>query len=314
LYGTIRYKTPQQIVDELEALYRLGHRRNVFLLDDDFCGRHREAEAIVDAIIVWQKKRGYPFLLYTQSDIGLGVGRGLILAKKMFEAGFYAVFLGLESPSKKAMRDFRKIMNVNNDAVKVCSNLRKIGLLAHCGAIVGFPSDGLDCFDAMEAFVKNCRVPVAMVGMLTALPGTAFYERMEKEGRLINDATGDASVFTNIKPQGMTEQELLDGYRSLMARLYSPEDYFQRATDALDELGAVHNRKPVASEYLAALRSMVKQGIMSNYRRPYWRFIRRYLFTKKIGLAFMLAILFVHLNQYARDYAAGSADHRPSEK
>jgi radical SAM superfamily enzyme YgiQ (UPF0313 family) len=314
LYGTLRYKTPQQVVDELESLYRLGHRRNVFFVDDDFPGRRREAEAIVDAIIVWQKKRGFPFLFYTQSDISLGIGSGLGLAKKMFEAGFYAVFLGLESPSKKAMLESGKILNANNDAVLVCSNLRKVGLFPHCGGIVGFDSDGLDCFSAMSEFINECRVPVAMVGMLTALPGTALYERVEKEGRLTSDATGDASAFANIKPRSMTAQELHNGYRSLMADLYAPENYFRRATEALDELSSVRERKPVLNEYLAALRSMVKQGIMSRYCRPYWRFIGRFLFTNKVGLAFTLAILFVHLYQYARDVAAHRADQEPSQK
>jgi hypothetical protein len=108
LYGTIRYKTPQQIVDELEALYRLGHRRNVFLLDDDFCGRHREAEAIVDAIIVWQKKRGYPFLLYTQSDIGLGVGRGAYPGKENVRGRVLCRFFGAGIAFKKGDARFSK--------------------------------------------------------------------------------------------------------------------------------------------------------------------------------------------------------------
>jgi hypothetical protein len=98
-----------------------------------------------------------------------------------------------------------------------------------------------------------------------------------------------------------------------MSELYAPESYFRRASEALSRLKPVCRRKSVASEYLAAFRSVVKQGLKPGYRWWYWKFIARFLFTKKAGLAFMLAILFIHLRQYVNSIGTGQAVRRLEE-
>lgn len=311
--GPIRYKTPEQVVKELAALHALGFRKNIFVVDDDFSGRLSEAERIVDAIAVWQKKTGFKHQFITQADIGLGIGQGRVLARKMARAGFYVVFLGLESPSKKAMKGAGKNLNANNDMATVCANLLEDGLFPYAGLILGFDTDDSECFSAMIEFVKACRLPVAMVGTLFALPGTKLHMRMVRESRLIfKTSMGDSGDQSNIMPSLMTNQQLWDGYRSLMAELYAPENYFRRAAEALVRLKLVHRRKSVASEYLAAFRSVLRQGLKPGYRFWYWKFILRFLFTKKVGFAFMLAILLIHLRQYVESISTAT-DHQRLE-
>jgi radical SAM superfamily enzyme YgiQ (UPF0313 family) len=53
-----RIKTPEQIVAELEGLHRLGWRRNVFFVDDNFIGNKRYLkETLLPALIAWRRRR-----------------------------------------------------------------------------------------------------------------------------------------------------------------------------------------------------------------------------------------------------------------
>ena len=54
-----------------------------------------------------------------------------------------------------------------------------------------------------------------MVGLLQAPPGTGLYERMQKEGRLVNELSGDnVDGSTNIIPR-MGLEALRDGVNQL---------------------------------------------------------------------------------------------------
>ena len=52
------------------------------------------------------------------------------------------------------------------------------------GFIIGFDNDTLDSFEHQYRFITDAGIQSAMIGLLTALPKTPLYERLEKEGRL----------------------------------------------------------------------------------------------------------------------------------
>ena len=80
-----------------------------------------------------------------------------------------------------------------------------------------------------------------MAGMLSAIPKTPLYDRLEAEGRLDNAAADDPSIATNVIPLLMTRETLRDGWLDLMDRLYDAENYFERF-DAL----FIEGRLPLA--------------------------------------------------------------------
>jgi len=304
LKGCSRYKTSAQVVNELAAIYALGYRGSIFVVDDNFVARHREAAAIVAAILDWQlthRRRGrFPFQFYTQADLSLGIGKGIVLASNMAEAGFYAVFLGIESPSSEAMEEASKFLNANHSAVEICRNIRRVGLMVYGGFIVGFDADGPGCFARMKKFIRDCGVYAAMAGMLTVLPGTKLEARLAKEGRLHPHAvTGDSFEIPNFDPKQMSVRELVAGYRDLFAWLYRPEEYFFRSAVSLREWTVTHTNPFRLKDLIAAFHSVVRQGFCSSYRYHYWRFLLRFLFTKKRGMAFFIAIMFAHWGEYA---------------
>ena len=52
------------------------------------------------------------------------------------------------------------------------------------GFIVGFDNDDESIFEDQYRFIQDNGIVLAMVGMLTAIPKTPLYERLDKEGRL----------------------------------------------------------------------------------------------------------------------------------
>ena len=112
------------------------------------------------------------------------------------------------------------------------------------GFIVGFDSDPEDVFDRQVEFIEESAIPIAMVGLLQALPGTQLYRRLEHEGRLVGDANGN-NIDCNLSfIPTMSAQRLLDGYRSILKRIYAPDAYYERVRRFSGALSA-HPYAPV---------------------------------------------------------------------
>ena len=109
--------------------------------------------------------------------------------------------------------------------------------------IVGFDNDDDD------RLRPPVRVPPASrgssarwPGMLSAIPKTPLYDRLEAEGRLDNAAADDPNIATNVIPLHMTVEEMRDGWLDLMDRLYDAENYFERFDDLF-----IEGRLPLAT-------------------------------------------------------------------
>jgi hypothetical protein len=143
------------------------------------------------------------------------------------------------------------------------------------GFIVGFDKDDPGIFEAQREFIQGSPIPLAMIGVLFALPGTALWRRVEAEGRLRRGCAGDQFGRSNFVPS-MDEETLLRGYRDLMHEVYSPSAYYRRCEAYVDRAPAI----PVSGDlglddlkYFA--KAVVKIGIKSPRRRLFWRLLRR---------------------------------------
>ena len=115
--------------------------------------------------------------------------------------------------------------------------------------IVGFDQDDETVFERQYKFLQEARVVGAMAGMLSAIPKTPLYERLEAEGRLDNAAADDPNIATNVIPLNMSREALRDGWLDLMIRLYDAENYFDR----FDKL-FIEGRLPLATAKMDWLR------------------------------------------------------------
>jgi hypothetical protein len=98
------------------------------------------------------------------------------------------------------------------------------------GFIVGFDNDPEDIFERQINFIRESAIPLAMVGLLNALPETQLWKRLEREGRLLGtDATGNNTVCSLNFKTVMDPARLIAGYQSIMRTIYSPREYYERA-------------------------------------------------------------------------------------
>jgi radical SAM superfamily enzyme YgiQ (UPF0313 family) len=220
-----RIKSAEMVVAEVDAQHR-GGARLIFLVDDNFIGNKKAAKVILRALIDWQRANRYPVVFSTEASLDLAEDRELM--ELMAEAGVVAVFIGIESPDEEALRETKKLQNVRGSLLERIHRVQDHGLDVYAGMIVGFDSDDATVFDRQFEFLRRSRIANVMAGMLSAVPKTPLYERLEAEGRLDNDAADDPDIATNILPLQMTREELRDGWLDLMDRLYEPESYFER--------------------------------------------------------------------------------------
>ena len=232
LYGHVaRTKSPEQMIEELETLYRQGWRGSVFLADDNFIGNKRDALKLLPAIAQWQRSRRYPFRLFTEASVNLARMDSVLDA--MIEAGFDRVFLGIETPNPKALAITKKPQNISSrDPDYLLNAVRKIqhkGMQVMGGFILGLDGDDERVFGSQIQFIQEAGIPMALVGLLTALKGTDLYHRLQTEGRLLDVAVGTSATTLNFVPQ-MDRGKLVEGYLRVIATVYDPtlENYFER--------------------------------------------------------------------------------------
>ena len=249
LYGRVtRTKTPAQMAEEFDLLYRLGWRGPVFVVDDNFIGNKREAMKLLPVLAEWQKARGYPFTLSTEASVNLA--RMDELMEAMVEAGFDTVFLGIETPNPKALIKTKKQQNTSKREENYLFNaVRKIqrkGMQVQGGFILGLDGDDEGVFDAQIGFIQETGIPVAAIYLLTALKGTDMYRRLEAEDRLLEVSVGTSAMTLNFRPE-MDSATLIHGYRRVTTTLYDPtlKNYFRRCLTLIEHLKPVpHLLKP----------------------------------------------------------------------
>jgi len=178
-----RTKGKEQVLVELDALYRLGWRAGVFVVDDNFIGNRRKLKSeILPAIISWMKARKYPFHLFTEASINLADDEELM--QLMVDAGFNTVFIGIETPNEESLVECNKSQNQNRDLVASVKKIQNHGFEVQGGFIVGFDSDPLSIFKSQISFIQKSGIVTAMVGLLNAPAGTRLYQRLKEENRL----------------------------------------------------------------------------------------------------------------------------------
>jgi radical SAM superfamily enzyme YgiQ (UPF0313 family) len=293
-----RVKTPEQILRELDGLYRLGWRESVFFVDDNLMGNKKHLkEELLPALIEWRKgKVGMPF----NTEISINLADDERLMSLMFQAGFTAVFIGVETPDDVSLAECNKKQNLGRDLVEDVKRIQRAGLQVQGGFIIGFDSDTPTIFQRQIDFIQKSGIVTAMVGLLQAPIGTRLYERMKREKRLVGDFSGDnVDGATNIIPK-MNLDVLQNGYRKVVDYLYAPKNYYARVRTFLKEYKPPKVTIPVAPEYIRAFfRSVVRLGILGKERVHYWKLCGWTLFRRPrlFPLAITLAIYGYHFRQ-----------------
>ncbi len=275
-----RAKSPEQFVGEMEVLYNTGFRGSLFVVDDNFIGNKTKVKTLLRQIIKWQQKKKFPFNMFTEASINLAHDDELL--DLMVKAGFRYVFIGIESPDVNTLALTQKKQNLKEDILENVKKIQSRGLEVLGGFIVGFDSDPEDIFDRQIGFIQEAGIPVAMIGLLTALTNTQLYRRLETEGRLLGASNGNNTHNFQVNfVTKMPVNKLINGYKRIISEIYKPKNYFERCMTLISRLpGKKTENKRIEMGYIKAFfQSLFKQGF-SKYGFIYMKFLMKVLFKK----------------------------------
>lgn len=297
-----RTKTKDQILAELEAIYDLGYRGMVFIVDDNFIGNRRKLkEDVLPAMIRWMQERQYPFSFLTEVSIDLADEEELM--QLMSDAGFNNVFVGIETPNEESLNECKKFANKNRDLVASVKKLQNHGFQVMGGFIVGFDSDPVSIFQSQIDLIQRSGIVTAMVGMLMAPPGTKLWHRLKKENRLVDTGTGDnTDGTTNFIPE-MDFNVLVNGYKRILHGIYSPKQYYERIYTFLKEFKPNKRVSYSARLGTAELRALIQAtfilGIRDKAAWYYWKLVFSSLlkYPRLAGLTITMAVQGLHLRK-----------------
>jgi radical SAM superfamily enzyme YgiQ (UPF0313 family) len=301
IYGRVpRTKSNEQMLAELDQLLRIGWRGLVFIVDDNFIGNKRNVKRLLPELAAWSERHRYPFSFVTEASVNLAEDEELL--DGMRHAGFRRVFLGIETPVEASLREAQKGQNTRRDLLESVSRIQQRGMEVMAGFIVGFDNDPEDIFERQIRFIRESAIPLAMVGLLTALPDTQLWRRLEREGRLLAESTGnntDGSL--NFIPR-MDAARLIAGYQSILRTIYSSGEYYQRALNCLERVIAETpepRRRHLLSDLLTLARLIVSLGVLDPERSEFWRYLRRVLIRHqdKFAEAMRLAAMGYHFRK-----------------
>jgi len=308
IYGRVpRTKSNQQMLAEFDALYDLGWRGTVFIVDDNFIGNKKNVRQLLPELARWQKEHGYPFSLLTEASLNLADDEALLAS--MREAAFHRVFVGIETPVEESLHEAQKSQN-RGDLLSSVKKIQSYGMEVMAGFIVGFDNDPLDIFERQIDFIRKSAIPLAMVGLLNALPDTQLWKRLEREGRLLGeDASGNNTLCTlNFKTR-MDPAFLIQGYQTIMKTIYSPREYYQRVLDSMKHTATRHFSEPTHYSVIRAVatltRVFLKLGVLDRERKEFWRFITRALLKhhSRIADSIRLAAVGYHFRKLSDAYS-----------
>ncbi|MCI0467788.1 MAG: B12-binding domain-containing radical SAM protein [Beijerinckiaceae bacterium] len=310
LYGRVpRVKTPAQIAAELDKLMECGVNGSVYFVDDNFSANRRALRELLPHLIQWQKRNGYALSLACEATLNIARWPGILAL--MREAGFDTVFCGIETPEPEALRAIDKAHNMMLPILDAVRAINRHGMEVVSGIILGLDTDTSDTGPRILEFLEQSKIPMATINLLQALPRTPLWERLGKEGRLVEE---DVDLESNVKFK-LPYAQVLAMWRNCMAGAYRPEALFARYEHQMRETRRYRLRRPMSRQRYSPRniargltmlgRIIWEAGIRGDYKRVFWKFTLRRLLRGQIEPVISVVLCAHHLIMFARDACGG---------
>ncbi len=273
----VRTKSPAQVIAELSRLYELGWRRLVFFVDDNFIGNVRQTKLLLKELVPWMDLRGTPFNFSTQASVNMASDPDLL--KNMYRAGFFRVFLGIETPDKESLKEAKKYQNTGVDLVSACRKISSAGFQVIAGTIIGFDREKSGAGKRLIEFANKTNIPEIFATLLQAGPGTDLWLRLENQNRLLCsdfDTISNQTALINFVPTRPLD-EIVKEFVDLYQTLYEPKNYLKRVFEHYSKMNPPAVRKsfkpPYPAELKAALIAIYRNGFVYDSRLQFWSYL-----------------------------------------
>lgn len=224
---TYRTRPLPEVLAELQRV-----PRDFMFVDDNIIADPDYAKALFTAMIPLRKRWVSQCSLKIADDPHL-----LALARS---AGCRGLFIGVETLSEQNLADMDKGFNQAAEYKRRLSAIRSAGIGVCAGIMVGMDGDDVTVFQRTLRFLQKARIDAIQLNILTPLPGTAFYDDFDRQGRIIDrDWSHYDFRHTVIRPARMTSQELQEGADWLYSGFYRLDRIIVRTLRALWSLGLI---------------------------------------------------------------------------
>jgi radical SAM superfamily enzyme YgiQ (UPF0313 family) len=288
----IRSKKIEQVIQEVQdistshAKYKKKHA--IFFADDNIIANKSFARELFLAL--------KPYNINWMCQAPISISREDELLKLMRESGCGALFIGFESTSKQNLVSMHKQINERYDYVEAIKKIQSYGMLVHSSFIVGYDFDSQASFDELIDFIQDSNLLMPLINILTPLPGTKLFKRLEEEGRILHkDWSQYDTKHVVFSPSRMSPEELLAGYRRILRAVYSFDSIFRKLSDywEIDFWKGSNELDPVKFTYrlLFAIRLCTLLISRNTDRSKFIMKILPNVFSRRVRISTILALM-----------------------
>lgn len=309
LYGRQpRIKSSRQLIDELDSmLAQKAYPPSIYFVDDNFIGNRKAAREMLPHLIAWQQSNGYPVTFSCEAT--LNIAKQTDILSMMREARFDAVFVGIETPELEALKAIAKEHNASVPILEAIRTLNDYGLEVVSGIILGLDSDSAATEMRLKEFVDCSQIPMLTINLLQALPKTPLWERLARDGRLIDDRERESNVRF-LRPY----DEVVATWRRCIAHTYEPERLYGRFLHQIQATYANRLAVPARGRLTRfnlrraatlVVNLFVQVALRADYRRAFWRVAWKAIKRGQIESLFGIGFISYHLIEFSREALRG---------
>jgi len=268
-----RMRAVEDVLDEMQEIPYQG----LMLAEDNFYGYSKEANAHARALFKGMVDRGIhkTWFGFTQFSTGLDT----VALDYMARSGGLGMLIGIESTDATILRKLRKGPNLKigvDSFPTAIGNIHESGMIVWGSMIFGADGEGPDVFKNAVDFVLESGIDVMTFGLLTAMPGSHLWKRLEGEGRRIRTNFPDDWIYYNSGHlthllDNMSLDDFVDGMQYVYDNLFNKQILRERAFDGRKRTGNSFNSmfayrinldwRGVFEHVLENLRALQESGI-----------------------------------------------------
>lgn len=218
--GKYLTRPADEVMRDILRVKELGFKY-FYLLDDNIIGNPNFLEELCIRI--------KPLKMKWASQCSIKLARDPRLLRLVADSGCRILSLGLESITQDGLNQLNKQWVTTKDHETLLNEIMKAGIIPATEMMIGMDSDTVDSIRNTYKFVMHTRIPIPKFYILTPMPGSALFDELKKEGRLIHE---DFNYYTATNcvhmPLQMTPAELTEWFWWLYRKVYTIPNILKR--------------------------------------------------------------------------------------
>ena len=242
----VRYRSPENIVEELKLMQKFGIKEVNF--DDDTFGISKKNIKVMNKLMHDE----LPNMTYTCETV-VQLAKDEEVVKDMKYGGCTGTYVGIESGNNEMLKSIKKTQTTD-ECISAIRNLQKHGIDSHAFIMVGFPNETEETFKETMDFIPKLKPDNVIFSVFTPYPGSDLFYQCQKDG--IIDGEFDLSIYNHQSPlncftKNITKERFYELRKEAdqFVDRYNQKAKFRRGISALKNIGIKATFRKVYSHY-----------------------------------------------------------------